>query len=734
MGETMKTIFTILFVILFINLIAIEFEHIYTDWHSITANSFNRFVAGNDYLYFISLYGLDVYHIDEIGNLEFISRLEISNPLMIQKIDDYIYIINHFPENEYFEDKLFKIDVSDIFNPQIVLARNMHYDSYRLQVFQDKLFCSKCSNSGITHHLINPETLEDISSYSINNHLYILNDNLIVANDSNSIILYTLDESGNLITLSSSNYPYPMDYIGNCFKIYNDRYLFCSKNFQVFIYDLLDIQNPQYITRIDYAEDLYPLWENDISFYDHYLIIPTQSAILLYDIENINEPEFAYGYASEQSIFFYTSYENHCYTLPLINGRNSLDHSQIIDGTIEFESYFMHYRENQGSALLIDNMLIPNQYRNTEIITIDDDLTLSHYSNILDGYNYINCHKNGKWIIYQTDNAYSIFSFEDIENPELLCELQCPDFYYPIIDDINSNVIYFYNFIDEKMRKYSISDNDPELLYDIDIPNSSGIAIQDDTVVVCYDSNYPRLNIYRSEWDEIELVNSVDYAEINFMDPAITFFEEFLCIYNVGYTDESFYYRLHEEDYSFEYIFTYDNGRLMYRDGNLLFSTNDQLIQVFDVTEANQGWLEPIKVTHSLNQILDLLPYEANGETYLFSIERADISLFKYDADVSSEGCSIEVIPFTLSNHPNPFNPNTNIDFTLYNSENVELSIYNLKGQKIKTLIRKNLSSGDHSIPWDGFDKHGRKVGCGCYLYQLQTKKTILTNKMLLIK
>ena len=87
-----------------------------------------------------------------------------------------------------------------------------------------------------------------------------------------------------------------------------------------------------------------------------------------------------------------------------------------------------------------------------------------------------------------------------------------------------------------------------------------------------------------------------------------------------------------------------------------------------------------------------------------------------------------------LSNYPNPFNPNTTIAFTLAKAGKVSLSIYNMKGQLVKTLQQGNLESGDHRLNWNGLDDNGMEVSSGLYLYRLESEGYTQTNKMLLMK
>jgi PKD repeat protein len=85
-------------------------------------------------------------------------------------------------------------------------------------------------------------------------------------------------------------------------------------------------------------------------------------------------------------------------------------------------------------------------------------------------------------------------------------------------------------------------------------------------------------------------------------------------------------------------------------------------------------------------------------------------------------------------NYPNPFNPQTNIEFALKEPGNVELSIYNLKGQKICTLVDKNLPADNHSFIWNGRDENNNQVASGIYFYRLQTARQVITKKMMLLK
>ncbi|MDP3114826.1 MAG: T9SS type A sorting domain-containing protein [Candidatus Cloacimonadaceae bacterium] len=97
------------------------------------------------------------------------------------------------------------------------------------------------------------------------------------------------------------------------------------------------------------------------------------------------------------------------------------------------------------------------------------------------------------------------------------------------------------------------------------------------------------------------------------------------------------------------------------------------------------------------------------------------------------------VVPPSLSglslyNYPNPFNPSTTIAYQIPETGNVRLEIYNMKGQKVRTLVNEQKYSGSHSVLWNGTDQSGRSVVSGVSFYRLVTDNKTLSKRMLLLK
>jgi hypothetical protein len=85
-------------------------------------------------------------------------------------------------------------------------------------------------------------------------------------------------------------------------------------------------------------------------------------------------------------------------------------------------------------------------------------------------------------------------------------------------------------------------------------------------------------------------------------------------------------------------------------------------------------------------------------------------------------------------NYPNPFNPSTTIAFDMATSGRVSIEIYNIKGQKVRTLVNGYITSGEHTVVWNGNDDAGRPTASGVYFYRMQTESFSSIRKMLLMK
>ena len=130
-------------------------------------------------------------------------------------------------------------------------------------------------------------------------------------------------------------------------------------------------------------------------------------------------------------------------------------------------------------------------------------------------------------------------------------------------------------------------------------------------------------------------------------------------------------------------------------------------------------------------------PFDDIGNEDYWDIDSMINDGYPYFANpyISIEENVIPELSWQLSNFPNPFKPTTTIEFSIKNNSNVQLSIYNTKGQKIKTLTNNEFTKGSHSVIWNGTDNFGNSVSSGIYFYKLNVNgKTVSDKKCLLLK
>jgi fibronectin type 3 domain-containing protein len=128
------------------------------------------------------------------------------------------------------------------------------------------------------------------------------------------------------------------------------------------------------------------------------------------------------------------------------------------------------------------------------------------------------------------------------------------------------------------------------------------------------------------------------------------------------------------------------------------------------------------------------IPGLVNGTTYFFVVRanyvehtgtsgNSNTVFATPDPTSDSDMLAVPANTELLANFPNPFNPETFIRFALEKDDNVQIEIYNVRGQKVKTLLDTNLKAGYHQAVWNGTDQHGRDLSSGIYFYRMTSEK-----------
>ena len=111
----------------------------------------------------------------------------------------------------------------------------------------------------------------------------------------------------------------------------------------------------------------------------------------------------------------------------------------------------------------------------------------------------------------------------------------------------------------------------------------------------------------------------------------------------------------------------------------------------------------------------------------------SDLDAMKQSVAVDAEPPAVPVNHLSAA-VPNPFNPSTTIRYSLEKGGNAELTVYDVAGRQIRTLVSGFVPEGEHRVTWNGQDDRGIPAASGVYFYRLRTDGFVETRKMVLLK
>ena len=201
---------------------------------------------------------------------------------------------------------------------------------------------------------------------------------------------------------------------------------------------------------------------------------------------------------------------------------------------------------------------------------------------------------------------------------------------------------------------------------------------------------------------------NTDYLEASadtiICDTEEPFYEDFY-LYNCGDYQtvlQNFYFTFMTEypspqEYIFDWYFTDENLELPY-----VLATGDSVqIRICPVMPVRDYWGNIFVIEADLDTLQIPCLYDEN-------------------LWVNSDNYEVPDAQYSLSNHPNPFNPHTEISFYLPKTGYTQISVYNLKGQKVNTIINEILHKGVHSVNWYGRSDKNASCSSGIYFIELQ--------------
>ncbi|MCL2064169.1 MAG: T9SS type A sorting domain-containing protein [Candidatus Cloacimonetes bacterium] len=520
------------------------------------------------------------------------------------------------------------------------------------------------------------------------NDMYMIDDILYIMGNGFMSIL-DISDIDNISTLLSYDHtdPYTSE-PQYSYSLYYDQYLIANHSIGMQIFDISDSESPLLV-----FEKSFPI--NFIQFGSMYiqndLLYVNEGANLgVYDLKNNFQRIYRYGTFSHDWVY------NKDYTIGIENSRFS---SELV--------IFSVLDENNGQ-IVMNHGFKPGEYTVNDFEIVDNQIF------VLSGLN----------------QSQTYFDVYDLDIFERVFRMQLPfsSAYMKIISDF----IYFQESNYHRHHIYQYFDNDLSFIGVINGVISSITKYEPDDYFVVSTMNNTEIRdkrsplnvlytrpILQSNIGELYIIADNTLGVFHGTNGIqISFFRHDDEFYNFDNT----YYKNNDSDISaivFHNGFMGENG--LYRSLSRLYQIDEgfpRQIWEFDEHAVVTGmFVFPEK---------NILIIRKWSGVYVYDI---DYTVSEYDpTDITITRSEL------LGNYPNPFNPETNIRFSLLEAGEVVIDVYNIRGQRVRRLLDEYKDRGEHNVVWNGLDETGRELGSGVYFYRMNTNDFTQTRRMLLLK
>jgi len=550
-------------------------------------------------------------------------------------------------------------------------------------------------------------------------------------NNYNTLVKYQITEAYNLIELETIDFAESWDGSPNGFLYYDEeKNMLISHVMEIISIVSLDNQNMQLLSETSYWAGIHPLSESH--YYNGILDVCNYGRFSINEDGSLEYlgPHF-YG-VDYQAVYLINSSGNMLNAL--YYEMNSVMYKHYIINIDTGEKIMVGDCNYITSFTVKDDYLYLGRYNNFEIYDIScgqktwlSSINVSWASRLhFDGDNLILSNANP----HIANNVY-IYS-NTPTNPELLSQISRP---LRVFDAVDGFIIAFNT--NTGFNVYNIQDaSNPILTRTIDI-HSGRMKTPDYYVTILYSSEDGGENIL-NYYDTDNNFMLAYYASFNsniLYSANWNNYMLFTCETENGIVLKSTTLALNLVPEVVEHFVTNNQMFIIYED-NLIIEDDENNYSVYQITENDD------------NLSLELL-YSFTTEEDIMSFKVIDNKLFSSSLGGYCKTIDLYSCPFlptennehevvkpelTLTNYPNPFNPETQIEFVTRKRDNVKLEIYNLKGQKVKTLLDGVIDSGTHKLIWDGRNDSNQRVASGFYFYRVVDSAGARTRKMILMK
>jgi len=507
-------------------------------------------------------------------------------------------------------------------------------------------------------------------------------------------------------------------------------YLFVTFIDRFDVYNISDIGNIMQMYSMQYEGYYF----NDVLIYENYLIAGAAD-VLIFDITDPEDPQLAYTLettAQKMCVYNDRLYINTGIYLDVysITGGFTLE-ARLGNYNYSFQTMFDKYLvESHQSALGGEvKTIIHNMFDGTQNIVLEQG----------ENYQMFDCEIKDNtlyalgWIDFE-EKVLDIYDISDIANPVFI--LRTPleaSFIYKTMDIHGGNIIVSYsNFPQDGCLVYSFNGNEIEFI------GSFEGSISRDT-------NYSHPDYFITSTEEaIQFRDTqnpfnVIYSMAHGHEWRFTYLyhikDNLFCIRAYGYPNDICYFYSYNSDFSNFSVSTlslYDNPQLSIYNGYMA-RHSIEASPIVTFYRFDNG--EPIQIGEfdfaHLEHSVYIYPQQERV------VLRTGYGLHIYAMEYTTSETDVVVKPPAMvlhANYPNPFNPETVISYSLRSGGLVELDVFNVRGQRVKTLVSGFKSAGEHRVLWNGTDDKGVGVASGVYFYRMKAGGDVAVRKMVLVK
>ncbi|NQV19340.1 MAG: T9SS type A sorting domain-containing protein [Armatimonadetes bacterium] len=746
----MKTIIILFFIypiILFSFVENLEFVQVVYRCASYEASMLEH----NNKLYLDAKGAVEEYHILEDGSLELNSYIDRPCYSLADAIilGDTLFVGENHNPSIGDESKIFVIGISeDEMNLVDTIQTNSINGLYRFAGNDDYFVYTLSSNTNSV--VLDRNTFELVTDELSTGSYYTIKDTILfsemVCADSSALLIESISDINNPVEIA---FLLTGEYQQNLSYHFRDSNLFILRNREILIIDISDLEDPSIITTIHNIPNIPSVnFLTNMIFYENYIIFTNQESTLwIYDITNINEPQ-------------------------LVSVIQDFEQASTSKGPLILVDNDIYFSGSESNIYHIDATYLPD-------IEILGEYGSGGFFSIFYEYfhPYILCRKIGvreanyfnvtedEPVVHELDESpYGFSSFT--HNDTLLCYLSMESLSedYLKIYHYNENVITLANEISLGTTNYRSVNlkNDYLILMGY---NPGTIKIYE--ILPDYSLNEignfilgikPYLLQQTTQFDLDYLYIQYEVGDNNFvsiLESQPPFDEVANFSMNIFGVEQGSMYLLSDDKVLF-YKGNYPGMTIRLCNYNfpdqfelLDTITSDRFFKLHDdLLTGSKSYSGEIGYYTWQNDVIEeVCNYDFGVEVYnnifvpelnkLYAVGRYNIIEYACDyTDVDNFELPIVSYGYDLRNYPNPFNPTTTIQFNTENTEDTEIIIYNIKGQKVRTFSNHQINKySNHQIIWNGTDANNHSVGSGVYLYQIKINgNSKAISKMILMK